>query len=126
MSYQLGKFFEPDTESSHVIRLADNATIPFDLYNNDYQEYLKWVAEGNTPLPIEIEPVTWAKIREQRNQILRDTDWTMTPGCTVDQAQWAAYRQNLRDLTSTYAETGPESVVWPVQPSTSGPNTIEE
>jgi hypothetical protein len=34
-----------------VIRLSDNAFIPFAPDNTDYQEYLKWVAEGNTPLP---------------------------------------------------------------------------
>lgn len=34
-----------------VERLADNAFIPFDPNNADYQAYLKWVAEGNTPLP---------------------------------------------------------------------------
>jgi hypothetical protein len=34
-----------------VLRTADNAFIPFDLANTDYQAYLKWVAEGNTPLP---------------------------------------------------------------------------
>jgi hypothetical protein len=32
-----------------VLRLADNAFIPFAPDNTDYQEYLKWVAEGNTP-----------------------------------------------------------------------------
>jgi hypothetical protein len=34
-----------------VCRIADGASIPFDPANTDYQEYLKWVAEGNTPLP---------------------------------------------------------------------------
>ena len=28
-------------------------TIPFDLANTDYQQYLKWLEEGNTPLPAE-------------------------------------------------------------------------
>ena len=34
-----------------IERLSDNAFIPFSIDNTDYQAYLKWVEEGNTPLP---------------------------------------------------------------------------
>jgi len=37
--------------SNFVIRTEDGAIIPMDEQNSDYQAYLAWVAEGNTPLP---------------------------------------------------------------------------
>jgi hypothetical protein len=36
-----------------VERLSDNAFIPFDPDNTDYQAYLAWVAKGNIPEPAE-------------------------------------------------------------------------
>ena len=39
-----------------VHRLTDNAFIPFDGGNRDYQEYLEWLAEGNEPEPYVAPP----------------------------------------------------------------------
>lgn len=39
-----------------IKRLSDNAFIPMNEDNTDYQAYLAWVAEGNTVLPPD-EPV---------------------------------------------------------------------
>ena len=39
----------PEIPENCVIRLSDNAVIPFATANTDYQEYLEWVSEGNTP-----------------------------------------------------------------------------
>jgi hypothetical protein len=44
MTYQL-------TPYGDILRLADNAFIPPDPANTDYQEFLAWQAEGNAPEP---------------------------------------------------------------------------
>jgi hypothetical protein len=42
-----------EVSTTAIVRLSDNATIPCDEANTDYQTYLKWLEEGNTPLPAE-------------------------------------------------------------------------
>ena len=115
--------YEGKLDSIYMYDDADssvNWSIPIDEVNRHYQEYLEW-AKTNT---IEdADGLTWNDIRNERNRILQTTDWTMTTGATVDQAQWAAYRQVIRDIPQTYKDKTPDDVVWTTQPSTAGPNT---
>lgn len=58
------------------------------------------------------------KIKGRRFDLLSSCDWTDLPNCplsTAKKAEWAAYRQALRDITN---QTGfPSTIVWPTQPT---------
>ena len=54
------------------------------------------------------------KIRQQRNDKLKECDWTQVADAPVDKTVWATYRQALRDLPSA---TGfPWDMTWPTEP----------
>lgn len=53
-------------------------------------------------------------VRNSRNQMLKDCDWTQIADSTADKVAWAAYRQDLRNLPT---QNGfPWDIVWPTQP----------
>lgn len=53
-------------------------------------------------------------VRQTRNQLLTNSDWTQTLDAPVDKAAWATYRQQLRDIST---QPGfPETVNWPQPP----------
>jgi len=53
-------------------------------------------------------------VRTERNNKLKDCDWTQIADSTADKTAWATYRQDLRNVT---AQVGfPWTIVWPTQP----------
>jgi hypothetical protein len=57
VTYKLTK--DDKGNSTNSVLRSDGWSIPFDPDNTDYQAYLKWVAEGNTPTPAD-EPTQGA------------------------------------------------------------------
>ena len=60
-------------------------------------------------------------IRNKRNELLKESDWTQVNDCPLSDSkktEWATYRQELRDLTTTYLDAvAIEEVVFPNTPS---------
>ena len=58
----------------------------------------------------------WTAIRSDRDNRLKDTDWVSIRAAdtaTPMSAEWASYRQALRDITT---QTDPFSITWPTKP----------
>jgi len=49
--YRIDNLSEPN--AAMTVGIEPQVSFIFDPANTDYQAYLKWVAEGNTPLPAE-------------------------------------------------------------------------
>jgi hypothetical protein len=74
-----------------------------------------WVIAEATPEEIaERTEVEAAKVRLERNARLADCDWTQLPDSPADHDAWAAYRQELRDVTAQ--EGFPWDITWPEVP----------
>jgi hypothetical protein len=54
-------------------------------------------------------------IRNRRNTLLTESDWSQLADAPVDKAAWADYRQDLRNVTSQ--EGFPFNVQWPTMPT---------
>ncbi|ELH9589379.1 phage tail assembly chaperone [Vibrio cholerae] len=70
-------------------------------------------------LPINlIKEGQWIEIKMIRSRLLVETDYTQMPDSPLDadkKAEFAAYRQLLRDLPQSYSD--PLDVIWPKKPT---------
>lgn len=65
-----------------------------------------------------ISDMKWEQVRNKRDYLMSQTDWTQIPDAplTADKKQaYSNYRQSLRDIPQTYSD--PDDVVWPEKPT---------
>lgn len=81
------------------------------------QDGMVYTVKAEPLTPEELQQRTDAQaaaVRKQRDVLLYQCDWTQLPDAPVDSAEWAVYRQQLRDVTN---QPGfPWEVVWPTEP----------
>jgi len=116
--------------------LSNEQLIEWDMYDvqfsaapNDYTKniiegtptlidgnyYQNWIQTDATESEIEqrLED-KWFEIREIRNQLLMECDWTQLSDISTEiKNLWSSYRQDLRNITS---QTNPFNIIWPVKP----------
>ena len=74
----------------------------------------KTAAENEAEYKARMDDDRAADVRQQRNDKLKDCDWTQIADSTADKTAWATYRQALRDITTQ--TSFPWTVAWPDKP----------
>lgn len=77
--------------------------------------YQNWIQTNASASEINLRiQDKWTEIREIRNQLLQECDWTQLGDIPNEtKSLWQTYRQQLRDVTS---QENPFSIIWPVKP----------
>lgn len=120
-------YYSPSNEGFYNTEVVSYPSLPDDAIEISREEHSYFLKEMNTSnkklilnnnkLQLVDRPVivTWESIRDKRNQLLDDSDYTQIADFTGDKSAWSAYRQLLRDIPQKYKN--PEDVVWPPKPN---------
>ena len=109
--------------------IFNNKVVDVQLTEFDVHPSMSWVdcpddcqvgseySDGTiTPIPGPTDAKRLEQLRMQRNNKLRNSDWTQNRDVVLsNDSEWATYRQALRDITNTYQNV--DDAVWPTEPS---------
>jgi hypothetical protein len=119
-------YYSPSNEGFYDTDVVSYLSLPDDAITVTKEQRDSYITQMNTnnkklvlkdnTLVLEERtfPVTWESIRDKRNQLLDDSDYTQIADFPGNREEWSAYRQLLRDLPQKYKN--PEDVVWPAKP----------
>jgi len=83
------------------------------LVNNTWKLDYEFQKKSPEEFQIIIQEVS-NQVRQTRNELLSETDWTQLSDSPVDKEVWAIYRQSLRDISTQ--EGFPFNILWPIKP----------
>lgn len=92
------------------------AKLPTDTPPSTWAEWKP--GQNRVVKPEELNRKKWIEVRQQRDYLLKESDWTILPDSPLtgqQKAQWTAYRQSLRNLPQTQSD--PFNIVWPTKPT---------
>tara|TARA_R110000796_G_scaffold38410_3_gene96664 strand:- start:854 stop:1243 length:390 start_codon:yes stop_codon:yes gene_type:complete len=103
----------PFIKSSQVVDLiSQTVTYVYDAENNQVVETISDIPNLNAAI--------LASMRGTRDKMLSSCDWTQSqdsPLSDAKEAEWAAYRQALRDVPANNSDvTDPSNIIWPTKP----------
>ena len=110
--------------------------IPLDSLNSNYIDLKYWDFISNSWVNRPAKLGAWydwadnawkfnkeafsVEVRNIRNAYLFSSDWTQfsdSPLTTAKKAEWATYRQALRDIPESYSDADSlDAIIWPIQP----------
>ena len=96
-----------------VVEITDNE---FDQIINQRTHYFD-ITDNTVKIIVKSNEDKWFEIRNKRNTLLRESDWTQMPDSPLTnekKTEWLTYRNNLRSLPQTFSN--PDEVIWPNVP----------
>ena len=116
---------KPDTTGDYKVVVRDGAEqdannnwvqawVERDMFSDTTEDGVTTTkAEHEAAYQAQVDADAAERVRSERNQKLKDTDWMGMSDVTMS-ADWATYRQALRDVPS---QAGfPNTITWPTEP----------
>jgi hypothetical protein len=133
-AYSIGQLRRDNPDTSFPQAPSDELLAEWDVYPYTVQAQpsVDYLTQRLTPTAFALVDGAWTQgwevsnlpaedagrnIRSQRDSLLSQTDWMALSDNTLT-PEWAAYRQELRDVTAQ--EGFPYAVVWPTKPGSTG------